>query len=187
MSFKGYFQSDHYFNEYSSEIKELFTPYGGIVSYLKKNSDIFSTFPELESTNDYCFIGVRRGDYITYSDVHNPCGMTFYNGAMSHMQKERYYILSDDVEWCKEKFVGNQFRFFEIKDDLIQLFASCLFKNYIISNSTFYWWGSFLSIYDSPRIIAPDKWLFGKDVTPDKYYTIYRKSMEILERPIETT
>ena len=187
LSFKGYFQSDRYFNEYSSDIKELFTPYGGIISYLKKNSELFSIFPELESNNNYCFMGVRRGDYITHSDVHNPCGMTFYNGAMSHMQKERYYILSDDIEWCKQNFVGDQYRYFEIKDDLIQLFASCLFKNYIISNSTFYWWGSFLSIYDSPRIIAPDKWLFGKDVTPDKYYTIYRKSMEILERPIETT
>jgi hypothetical protein len=69
----------------------------------------------------------------------------------------------------------------------LKLFVSSLFKNYIISNSTFYWWGSFLSIYESPYIIAPDKWLFGKDVTLDKYHTIYRQEMTVLERPLETT
>lgn len=180
LSFSGYWQTDRYFHEYSKEIKELFTPIGGIVSYLERTSDILTKFPELKEPHDFAFIGVRRGDYITHSDYHNPCGMVFYNGAMNYLKKERYYILSDDIEWCKRKFQGEQFRFFEIKDDLEQLFVSTLFKNYIISNSTFYWWGSFLSIYENPIIFAPDKW-----ISEDGYHSIYRNGMTVLERPVE--
>ena len=111
--------------------------------------------------------------------------MIYYNAAMKSMTAERYYILTDDFEWAKRNFIGEQFRFLEISDDLHQLLASTLFDKYIISNSTFYWWGSFLSIYDNPRIIAPDKWIHGAKASKDTYWSIYRDSMEILERPIE--
>jgi len=182
----GYFQSDLYFKKYSKEVKYLFTPNDGIISYLEKNSNVFDNFPELKEDNDYAFIGIRRGDYLTYSNIHNPCGMTYFNKAISLMPKNRYYISTDDIEWARSKFVGDQYRFFDIKDDLIQLLTIALFKNYIISNSSFHWWGSFLSIYDNPRIIAPDKWIFGPEVKKEEYWSIYRDSMEVIERPIET-
>ena len=182
----GYFQSDMYFKKYSSELKSLFTPNGGIKHYLEQHSDFFDHFPELKADHEFAFLGIRRGDYITHADFHNPCGLTYYRAAIAKMPAERYYILTDDYEWAKKHFQGEKFRFLEITDDLIQLLASTLFKNYIISNSTFYWWGSFLSVYDSPRIIAPDKWVFGSNVKPDQYWSVYRDSMEIIERPIET-
>ena len=111
--------------------------------------------------------------------------MTFYNNAMDLMKKEKYYILSDDFNWVKNNFKGDNYKYLEIKDDLEQLLVSCLFKNYIISNSTFYWWGSFLSIYDNPTIIAPDKWVNGPNVRKDEYWSIYRDNMKVIERPIE--
>jgi len=181
----GYFQSDRYFKKYSSEIKALFTPNGGILSYLEQHTDILERFPELKGDHNYAFMGIRRGDYITYSEFHNPCGLTFYRAAMAAMPAERYYILTDDFEWAKKNFIGEQFRFLEIKEDLHQLLASTLFKNYIISNSSFYWWGSFLSVYDRPRIIVPDKWIFGYNVKREEYWSIYRDDMEIIERPVE--
>lgn len=185
VALNGYFQSDLYFKDYSVEIKELFTPALGIIGYLEAHSDIFTHYPELKQNNDYAFIGVRRGDYVTKADYHNPCGMTYYTKAMKTLNKERYYIVTDDIAWVKKQFVGDMFRYIELKDDLHQLLASALFKSYIISNSSFYWWGSFLSIYDSPRIIAPDKWMFGKNVKKEQYWSVYRDGMEVLERPIE--
>ena len=181
----GFFQSESYFKKYSSEIKDLFTPKEGIISYLERNTDVFVRFPELKERNNCAFLGIRRGDYITYADFHNPCGMTYYNAAMKSVPADRYYILTDDFQWAKRKFIGEQFRFLEISDDLHQLLASTLFNKYIISNSTFYWWGSFLSIYDSPRIVAPDKWIHGSKALKDTYWSIYRDSMEIIERPVE--
>ena len=66
----GYFQSYNSWINNILEIKDLFIPQGGIVYYLKQHSNVFDLFPELEIENDFCFIGVRRGDYITYAN-HN--------------------------------------------------------------------------------------------------------------------
>ena len=83
------------------------------------------------------------------------------------------------MPWVKQHFVGDQYVYLDIKDDLIKFLTIALFKNYIIANSSFHWWGSFLSVYEDPQIIAPDKWCAGSD------HTIYRSSMKILERPVE--
>ena len=182
----GFYQSELHFQEHSQEVKELFTPPSGIIDYLDKNSNIFQLFPELKEDHDYAFIGIRRGDYVKHHIFHNPCGMDYYRKAMNKLNKKRYYIASDDMEWVKTNFVGDMFYYFDITNEVIQLYTAALFKNYIISNSTFHWWGSFLSIYDSPRIIAPDLWSFGNDATFDKYWSIYTSSMEVIERTIES-
>jgi len=186
ISLHGYFQTDANFLKHTEEIKDLFIPPLGIIGHLERYSDLFVRFPELKETHDFAFIGIRRGDYIKHYTFHNPCGMNFYTKAMNMLNNERYYILSDDYDWVKKNFVGDKFRYLEIKDDFLQLLSSCLFKNYIISNSTFYWWGSLLSVYQNPRIIAPDKWIFGPDAKKDSYWPIYRASMEVIERTIET-
>jgi hypothetical protein len=181
----GYFQSEQYFQQYSSEIRQLFTPEGGIQQWLKTKSTIFERFPELFSDHDFCFIGIRRGDYVAKAAFHNPCGPDYYTKALAALPATRYYIGSDDIAWCKRNFIGPQFVFFDIQDDLTQLLTGCLFKNYIIANSTFHWWMSFLSVFPEPRIVAPDKWLFGSNAKWDEYSTIYRSKMQIIERVVE--
>ena len=181
----GYFQSDQYFLDYSQEIKQLFTPEGGIHEWLKTNTDVFKIWPELFEDHDFCFIGVRRGDYVAKAYFHNPCGSDYYQKALKALPATKYYIGSDDIAWCKEHFIGPQYVFFDIQDDLTQLLVGCLFKNYIIANSTFHWWMSFLSVFDEPHIVAPDKWVFGPTVQLHEYSTIYRKGMKVLERLIE--
>ena len=181
----GYFQSDQYFLDYAADIRQLFTPEGGIKQWLKTNSTIFERYPELFEEHDFCFIGVRRGDYVEKADFHNPCGMDYFQKAMTTLPAKKYYLGSDDMAWCRAKFIGDQYVFLDIQDDLVQLLTGCLFKNYIIANSTFHWWMSFLSVYSEPRIIAPDKWIFGSGVQWHQYETIYRKGMTVLERKIE--
>ena len=182
----GYFQSELYFQQYSSEIRQLFTPEGGIQQWLKTKSAMFEQFPELFSNHDFCFIGVRRGDYVAKAAFHNPCGPDYYTKALAALPATKYYIGSDDIAWCKQHFQGPQFVFFDIQDDLTQLLIGCLFKNYIIANSTFHWWMSYLSVFPEPRIVAPDKWIFGSSARFEEYSTIYRKGMQVISRLIET-
>jgi hypothetical protein len=185
---KGYFQSEDYFIKHKQEIRELFSPEEGSIAFLEKQEEnVFAMFPELHRAHDYCLIHVRRGDYITYAYEHNPCDMNYFNQAMSVMSKERYYITSDDLEWCKQNFIGDKYRFFEIKDDLTQLFAMTLFKNYIISNSSYAWWGSYLSIYPKSFIIAPSLWIGGPNASFDSYSSIYRKEMLVISRLVKTS
>ena len=184
---RGYFQSEQYFKKYSSDIKALFTPQEGIIQWIATHTTLFQSFPELKEPHDYGFIGIRRGDYIQKASFHNPCGMDYYEKALAALPREIYYIVTDDYVWAKKHFVGDKFRFLDnITDDLHHLYASTLFKHYIIGNSSFHWWGSFLSIYDNPTIIAPDKWVFGPNVQKEQYWTIYRDNMTVLTRQIES-
>ena len=178
---KGYFQGLGFFQDCADEIRALFTPTEGVVSYLSAKYTIFNRFPELKDSHEYGFIGVRRGDYLKTPEVHWPCGMTYYTEAMNRMGCVHYYIASDDMVWAKSNFHGAQFRFLDITDDLELLYTMMLFRNYIISNSTYHWWGTFLSVYPSPRILAPNKW-----INIHGHEGIYTPSMEVLERPVET-
>jgi hypothetical protein len=181
---KGYFQSDRYFE---SGLKSLFTPEEGIRNYLLRATAMATRYPALfTDSTDACFLGVRRGDYLTHAHIHNPCGMDYYKKAMNLVPATQYYIATDDMDWCKANFVGEQYVFFDIEDDLIQLFVGCLFNKYILGNSSYHWWMSFLSVYESPTLVAPDKWLFGPDVKWEKYSSIYRKGMVVVERTVET-
>jgi hypothetical protein len=180
----GYFQSDQHFYGFDKEVKQLFTPTEGIKEWLKANSTLFQCYPDLfESENKACYIGVRRGDYLKVAgNFHNVCDLSYYTQAMSKFpEDQQYYIASDDIAWCKEQFKGAQFTFFEL-DDTIQLYAGALFKNYILSNSSFHWWASFLSVHEAPTIYVPNKWLFGPDAKWDQYSTIYRGDMRVLDR-----
>jgi len=112
--------------------------------------------------------------------------MDYYKKAMDLVPATKYYIASDDIAWCKANFVGDQYVFFDIQDDLIQLFVGCLFNKYILSNSTYHWWMSFLSVYEKPTVVAPDKWVFGPDAKWEQYSSIYRKGMIVVERLIES-
>lgn len=178
---KGYFQSERYFPEMRDELCRLFLPDEGVTTYLKSKTTIAEKYPELFEKNDYCFIGVRRGDYLKNPHIHNPCPYSYYEEAMCRVPASRYYIASDDIEWCKAHFKGSKFIFFDIKDDLEQLFIGTVFSKYIIANSSYHWWISYLSQEPNPLIVAPNRW-----ITPDKQNdsceTIYRPEMIVLTR-----
>jgi hypothetical protein len=180
----GYFQSDQHFYGFDKMVKDLFTPSEGIQEWLKANSALFDLYPDLfEPDSTACYMGVRRGDYLNvHGDFHNVCQINYYKQAMAKFpEDQRYYIASDDIAWCKEQFKGEHITFFDL-DDTVQLYAGALFKNYILSNSSFHWWASFLSIHEHPTIYVPDKWLFGSQAKWGQYHTIYRKDMHVMER-----
>jgi hypothetical protein len=181
----GYFQSAKYFPDMHEQLKELYASNKYVNDFLTSRG-YKDRFPELFNPHTYCFIGVRRGDYIPRAAFHNPCGMDYYNKALERCYAKKYYIASDDMDWCRRKFIGPQYVFLDIKDDLELLYLGTLFPKYIISNSSYHWWMSYLSAYQDPLVIAPDKWLFGPEAPRSAYDSIYRDSMIVIERTIET-
>lgn len=193
---KGYFQSERYFAKYAALIKSLFTPAEGLDAYIRTQTNLYSVYPELKPpvfTKDSCsasqsdgkrraFIGVRRGDYCKDAhniSVHNPASMDYYRKAMAAVKADVYYVMSDDIAWCKEQFKneegGPQFIFFEEPDDLRSFFFARLFDTYICANSTFHWWASYLSIYPNPIVYTP-KEHFGP-AGPQDYEDYFRADM----------
>jgi hypothetical protein len=167
-----------------AELKNLFASNKYVDGFLTSRC-YKERYPELFEPHTYCFMGVRRGDYLPRAAFHNPCGMDYFNKALKQCPAKKYYIASDDIEWCRKKFIGPQYIFLDISDDLELLYLGTLFPKYIISNSSYHWWMSYLSAYADPLVIAPDKWLFGASAVRSEYDSIYREDMIIIERAIE--
>jgi hypothetical protein len=165
----GFFQSEKYFSDNKNKILDYFRPTQDIINYLEKY-----TFLKYNTTS----IHIRRGDYLNNPDFHTVQSIEYFNQAIEILKEktEKYIIFSDDIEWCKLNFVGDEFIFIENEKDYYELYLMSLCNNNIISNSSFSWWGAWLNQNNKKTIIAPKKW-FGpasyqcsdKDIIPEDW------------------
>lgn len=166
----GYYQTEKYFNHRRNDILELFKPKDEHVKYItEKYGDL----------NNTCSIHVRRGDYLLKQSHHPVCSLDYYRNAISMIPKGvRFIVLSDDIEWCKNNFLGDDFTFVENELDYIDVYIMSMCDHNIIANSTFSWWGAWLNNNPNKMVVAPIKW-FGtnknlntKDIIPKKWMKI---------------
>ena len=154
----GYFQTEKYFKNIEHEIKSDFT----FIDEITNPCDelLKSEFGD----SDVISIHVRRGDYLNYS--HHPVQSTdYYIEALSYFNTTTPVIVfSDDIEWCKKQkiFESDRFTMSEGNNTAVDLYLQTKCNNHIICNSSFSWWGAWLS--NSKRVIAPKKW-FGPPLT----------------------
>jgi hypothetical protein len=123
---------------------------------------------------------VRRGDNVTHPQGYHPLrSMDYYHRALEQLPAAKSIVVfSDDLTWCRETlkfdlptyfFDGGVPRPREYADraayevpgftDWVDLFVMTELDLHVISNSTYAWWGAFLSENRSP--IYPDNW-FGR-------------------------
>lgn len=166
----GFFQSEKYFIDYKVQIIDLFEPNDGIISYINnKYGDILS--------KKTCSLHVRHGDYLLLSNNHPPLQMKYYEEAMKYFDNDTLFVVfSDDIDWCKSVFKGDNFVFIENEEDYIDIYLMSLCKNNIIANSSFSWWGSWLNKNENKKVIAPSKW-FGLAKSQLKTEDIYTNKM----------
>ena len=152
----GYFQTSKYFEHIEEEIRK---------DFLFKRPIYKSCNKLINSLDDPIALHVRRGDYLQNFENHPPCPKEYYDNALSKFDKSRTVIIfSDDPEWCKSEFLDDRFIISEEKDNLKDLCTMSLCTDFIIANSSFSWWGSWLSQNLSKKIIAPKRW-FGTGYT----------------------
>ena len=123
----------------------------------------------MEGVENPIALHVRRTDYVTNSANHPPCTLDYYKKALSHFDAHRNVIVfSDDPAWCNEQelFSGEHFMISENDDNRVDLCLMSLCDDFIIANSTFSWWGAWLSANKDKKVIAPVQW-FGTGYTKD--------------------
>lgn len=159
-SFYGTYESYKYFDEYRQIILDEFTPKYGI---LEKNIDIYD---EINRTESVC-VTIRRGDFVSV-EKHKKrfyiCTPEYFEKAIKLIKKKvknpKFFIFSDDIEWCKNNLNLPKNCIFETGDDPIweklRMMYSC--KHFIISNSTFSWWAQYLSRNENKIVVAPNIW-----------------------------
>jgi hypothetical protein len=156
----GYFQTEKYFKKYRKEILETFTfkeEYSiGATTFLSEKINSTSMYKDVVSLH------VRRGDYTLYPNHHPVCSDDYYQSAIGKFNLENsvFLVFSDDIEWCKKKFEGENFIFSDTDNPYLDLAIMSLCDHHIIANSSFSWWGAWLNISEDKKVIAPSKW-FG--------------------------
>ena len=90
---------------------------------------------------------------------------TYFNKAIEQIntidENPKFYIVSDDLEYCKKIFKTLKNKVFvETFDEVYTLYlmASCK-KGGICSHSSFSWWGSYLNNNPDKTVIFPSKWI----------------------------
>ncbi len=98
----GYFQSSEYFNDYRNDILNTFY-------FSEERIDkIYDFLNDIgNDTDTVTAVHVRRGDYLKNTGYHPTCTIEYYKEAMKRVGDGKFVFISDDIEWCKENFKGD--------------------------------------------------------------------------------
>jgi hypothetical protein len=173
----GYFQTEKYFKKYREEILEIFT---FKEEYLKEAKSFIEKIHSLSMGKDIVSLHVRRGDYTLYPNHHPVCSDDYYQSSIGKfdLKNSLFLVFSDDIEWCKKKFEGENFIFSDTNNPYTDLAIMSMCDHHIIANSSFSWWGAWLNRSEGKRVIAPSRW-FGPSLPKDTS-EIYCEGWEII-------
>lgn len=177
MFYYGGWHSEKYFLSVEKEIRDTFV-FPSII-----DEDCIKVKEMICNSNESVSLHVRRGDYLSLSsdDYYQFDGVStidYYRRAINFIKDRvsdcNFFIFSNDLEWCRREF-----------SDLNAFFVGCnsgenswrdmylmtLCKHHINANSTFSWWGAWLSSQNGITI-CPQMFLRTvetKDIYPDNW------------------
>lgn len=163
----GYFQSIKYFKGYEDDIKKLFkisiSPNAHEIELLKKINSC-----------DAVGVSMRLQDDYKKSKSLNICDNDFYIRGINYIKKKipsaKFFIFADDIDRAKKITFPYSVEFIESMNDYqsLRLLYNC--KHFVVANSSFSWWGSYLAENKNKIIIAPNRWYTEINDVPSIYY-----------------
>jgi hypothetical protein len=162
----GYFQTEKYFVDYKNYLLKEFS----------FKQDIVNSALDARSLTKEPVISlhIRLGDYVHLQNKHPVCSKDYYQSALKMLPEDLLvYIFSDDPEQAENilKPLNRKYVVPNMKSSYEDMCLMTMCDYHIIANSSFSWWGSWLS--NSKKTIAPSKW-FGPDPdAPKNWSDIY--------------
>lgn len=173
--YRGGWHSEKNFLDAENEVRKAFT-------FPKQEDSEYNTFlMQLRKDDNSVSVHIRRGDYVnipkeSFYQFGGVATDEYYMKAVKyikdHVDSPRFYVFSNDIEWCKNH-LGIQDAIYVTGNtgpnswrDL-QLMTEC--KHHIIANSSFSWWGAWLSRHEKLCITIRPKW-FVRDVETNDIY-----------------
>lgn len=180
----GYWQNELYFLNNAHTIRRDFTfpPL--------QNKEAQETAYQIQSSRHAVAVHVRRGDYASNPSIrqyHGLCPSEYYRKALELVIAKasldcELFIFSDDPTWVREHFdtCGLSASVLDFPEHTsapwhdMHLMALC--RHHIIANSSFSWWGAWLTMRDgvvcAPRQWFADKSKVAESPVPDKWIRI---------------
>ena len=161
----GWWQSEKYFKTIKEEVRKAFT-----FKNIELSEEMLKYKEYMENSNSVC-VHIRRGDYLEVDEVYGGiCTEAYYKKAMQKMKEEmpdcHFYIFTNDIPWVKGHMVGEDITVVEGNNEdtgYIDMYLMTRCKHYILANSSFSWWGCYLSASKEKKVIAPNSWANGRD------------------------
>lgn len=145
-----------YFDNIKDQLREEIQP-----KSINNENRLF--LDEIVNTNSVS-MHIRRGDYSS-NNLFCILDQAYYLEAISKVRERVdnpiFYIFSDDIDFVKKSFQGENFRIVDINqgaDSYMDLYLMSKCQHNIVANSTFSWWAAYLNANVSKMIIAPKKW-----------------------------
>ena len=168
----GYFQTEKYFSDVREDILKDFTFKESILSEAKE-------FIKTLDSDEVISLHIRRGDYVN-QPWHGCCPLSYYEEAISMLNdKLPIIIFTDDPKWALNNplFGDDRFIVSEGNGPYHDLYLMTQCSDFIISNSTFSWWGAWLA--DKGKVVAPEAW-FGPNNSHKSTRDLYPEHWTII-------
>jgi Glycosyl transferase family 11 len=158
----GYFQSYRFADTIYSELMKL-TP--------KAVGPELTELIKLSVNQSILIVHYRLGDYLQEDSFGTP-GKNYYQNAIEELWRSGRYdsiwVFSDDIPLAKIKFPTQFSRYVHWIEEVDASPASTLQamrygNGYVLANSTFSWWGAYLSMNPKSEKIAPTPWFKSMD------------------------
>jgi hypothetical protein len=156
----GYYQTEKYFKDIEDIIRKDFE-----FKY-NPNPANAAMLEKICSVESVC-IHVRRGNFITdrhSNNWHGICSPEYFEKALAEIKKRvqnpYFFIFSDDKGWVRNNLKIENSMVVDINgadadfEDL-RLMSTC--NHFILANSSFSWWGAWLSKNKNKVVLIPSK------------------------------
>jgi hypothetical protein len=137
-----------------------------------ENIEELNYFRELAILEKPTAIHIRLGDYLEISEL-NVITKEYFARSLRYLQEksrtENFWIFTNDEDSFRDYLPTEVLENIRVIPqhlsacETLEVMRMC--DNYIISNSTFSWWGAFLSHNQEPIVVAPKNW-FSKHPEP---------------------
>jgi len=149
----GYFQTDWYLRQIKEGVKFPIKK-----KYVKQFEDLFG---DVFKNNKTIVVHIRRTDYLNYHkrDITLPISY-FVNrlNSIEDLDSYKVFFVSDDLQFVKESFPDKPNFIFSNNNEIVDFQIILNADIAIISNSSFSWWGAYLS-HKENTVYAPKNWM----------------------------
>lgn len=177
--FSGYWQSAKYLAGIEEAIRSEFQPRTAL------STEAEDLKQRIEALGAAC-VNVRRGDFVSDEKTrkfHGYMDADYYTSGLKRLRRtgtfDHVFVFSDEPEWCASnltlpgnievvahRFAGPHFTHY------MHLMSSC--SGFVIPNSTFGWWGAWISNVSGNQIVSPRNWFADNtidttDVVPESW------------------
>ena len=175
----GCWQSERYFADVRQEVRQAFSMDGVRLTGRRREYERMILAAEDALRTVSVSMHIRRGDYLNRQDIYGGiCTEDYYRRAMAKMEeilrrrgeRPQYFVFTNDPDWAEEHFAGSDAVVVrgEGKPDgsgIEDMKLMSLCRHHIIANSSFAWWGSWLSREEGRLVMAPPRFINTSDGT----------------------